>query len=92
MEFDSFVRPIWQLPIHAAERTGNAYVPATAKYHCFVDNSSLCGKYHQDIGSYDEGITVESGAVACSPDIACKHCLALWKKKYCPDYESPNDF
>ena len=80
---NSSIRPVWQLPVHGAERTGNSYIPNNAKYHCFVDNKSLCDKYHQDTSYYDDGITVESGAIATSPNIACSRCYKKWKNEYC---------
>lgn len=80
---NSLIRPVWQLPVHGAERTGNAYIPPQAKYHCFVDNQSLCNKYYQNTNHYDDGITVESGEIATSPNIACSQCYQKWKNKYC---------
>ena len=85
MEFDSFARPVWQLPVHAAETYGNAYIPATAKYHCFVDGFSLCGKYGQHTDSYDEGITVESGVALQTPQAVCKRCYKKWLRRYLPE-------
>ena len=79
---DSRLRPVWQLPVSGSENRGNAYIHTTAKYHCFVDNSSLCGKYHQDTSYYDHGITVESGSIASSPKIACERCYKRWVKDY----------
>lgn len=77
MEFDSFVRPVWQLP---AKDTVD--VPASAKYHCFVDGKSLCRKYTQATDAYDEGITVESGVVLQIPQTACQRCYKLWLRRY----------
>ena len=79
---DSAISPVWQLPVCGAERTGNSYVSAKAKYHCFVDNVSLCGKYHQFTDDYDDGITTDSAAVLETPQFACKKCLEVWKKQY----------
>lgn len=79
---NSQTAPVWQLPVHGAERTGNAYIPNKSKYHCFVDNVALCGKYHQNTQYYDDGITTESCSVLELPQFACKKCLYLWKKQY----------
>ena len=80
---DSFIRPVWQLPVNGAERTGNAYISMRAKYHCFVDNGTLCGKYFQDTSYYDHGITIESGEVLSRPNIACSRCFKKWKNTFC---------
>lgn len=80
---NSFIRPVWQLPVHGAERTGNAYISQKAKYHCFVDNYALCGKYGQNTSDYDDGITIESGAISQNPNIACSRCYKKWEKEYC---------
>ena len=79
---DSFERPVWQLPVHGAERTGNAYISNKAKYHCFVNNSTLCGKYVQNTSDYDDGISIKSESVAQNPDKVCSLCYKKWKK-YC---------
>lgn len=80
MEFDSFVRPVWQLP--ALEQVG---VPTPAKYHCFVDGKSLCGKYTQVTDAYDEGITVESSVVLQIPQTVCKRCYKMWLRLCLPE-------
>ena len=85
MELDSFVHPVWQLPVHAAERTGGAYIPAAAKYHCFVDDKSLCGKYIQCTDCFDAGITADSDVISQSPQTACKQCYKLWAHRYLPE-------
>lgn len=79
---DSTISPVWQLPVCGAERTGNSYISMRAKYHCFVDDISLCGKYHQDTSDYDHGITIESASIVEIPQNACKRCFELWKEKY----------
>lgn len=79
---DSFESPVWQLPVHGAERTGSAYISQRAKYHCFVNNLTLCGKYGQNTSYYDDGISVDGGYIAQNPDKACSRCYKKWKK-YC---------
>lgn len=76
---NSFIRPVWQLPVNGAERTGNAYISAKAKYHCFEDNVSLCGKYAQDTSYYGRGITIEGGEILKRPNIACPECYRRWE-------------
>lgn len=75
-------RPVWQLPVAGAERRGNAYIHPSAKYHCFVDNSSLCGMYNQRTLDYDDGITVESGVLLLSPHFGCQKCYQRWRREY----------
>lgn len=82
INFDSCVAPVWQLPVAGAESRGTAYIHTSAKYHCFVERKSLCDRYSQRTEYYDDGITLESAAVLERPDVACKRCLALWKRKY----------
>lgn len=83
MNTDSTERPVWQLPVSGAESRGNAYIHPSAKYHCFVDDKSLCGEYYQDTSFYDYGISVESGYIAQNPHKACARCYKKWKKEYC---------
>lgn len=41
--------PVWQLPVMSETgASANAYIPKTAKYHCFIDNASLCKRYTQE--------------------------------------------
>ncbi len=79
---DSTMRPVWQLPISGAENRGNAYIHTSAKYHCFVDNHTLCTSYRQNTSFYDYGITVESGYIAQNPNKACRKCYEKWKREY----------
>lgn len=82
LNFNSHVAPVWQLPVSGSERTGNSYISPKAKYHCFVDNVTVCGRYQQNTEYYDEGITTESACVLELPQTACRKCLNLWKKQY----------
>ena len=73
--------PAWQLPApNETTMSSNAYIPASAKYHCFVDNTSLCKRYSQDTSYYELGI--ESGEILSNPEWACKRCLAKWKRNF----------
>lgn len=74
--------PVWQLPIRS-EISANAYIPATAKYHCFIKNVSLCKRYAQDTDYYETGI--ESGEILRRPEIACKKCRKMWLWRYVPE-------
>ncbi len=55
MNTDSYIAPVWQLPVN-----GDGIVPKTAKYHCFVQEKSLCGRKMQDTNFYDDGISLAS--------------------------------
>ncbi len=77
MNFDSCVAPVWQLLVNSA-----GIVPDSAKYHCYVDNRSLCGRTSQLTAHYDEGITCTSAEILDLPQFACKRCLNKWKREY----------
>ena len=85
MNFDSYERPVWQLPV------GNegGYIYKSAKYPCFVDNKSLCGRYDQCTDFYDDGITVDSGEIVHWPQIACKKCRERWLQIYREEESAP---
>lgn len=73
--------PVWQLPApNETTMSANAYIPKTAKYHCFVRGDSLCRRHAQDTDYYELGI--ESGEILSRPEIACKRCFAVWKRRY----------
>lgn len=73
--------PVWQLPVpNETSQSANAYIRRNVKYHCFVDNISLCGKYTQDTDFYETGI--ESGEILSRSDIACKICRKRWIHDY----------
>lgn len=77
MNFDSFKAPVWQLRVN-----GEGYIPKGAKYHCYVDDSALCGAGNQNTSYYDDGITIESGELVLSPHFACQRCYRKWKREY----------
>lgn len=69
----------WELYVNENRAYGKE-IPDNAKYHCFVDNKSLCGKYYQKYGDYETSI--ESGEILSNPQFACKVCYKRWKKKF----------
>lgn len=76
--------PVWQLPaVNRTESSANAYIPKTAKFHCFVESVSLCKRHAQDTEFYETGI--ESGEILRRPDIACKRCREMWLRLYVPE-------
>lgn len=77
MNYNSFIAPVWQLRINS-----DGIVPGSAKYHCFVNDESLCGGCHQNTSYYDDGITCESAAILERPHLVCKRCLTKWKREY----------
>lgn len=81
-------RPLWQLPAPPQSGNANAYIPASAKYHCFVESKSLCRRHAQDEDFYSE-LGVESGEVLRNPDIACKRCQEIWLRRYVPEEVTP---
>ena len=80
MNTDSYIAPVWQLPVN-----DDGVVPKTAKYHCFVQNKSLCGRKMQDANFYDDGISRASDKVEENADVICRKCFALWRSNYCPN-------
>ena len=80
MNTDSHVSPVWQLRV--TDNGNGETVPIRSKYHCFVENESLCGTAKQITSFYDDGISVGSAAVLERPDIACKRCLRKWQRQY----------
>lgn len=82
MNFDSYLAPVWQLPVTCDEDGPFGRIKNNVKYHCFVNNESLCGARKQNTEDYDDGITIASAAVLEQPHEACKRCLAKWKKLY----------
>ena len=77
MNFDSRIAPVWQLLVNQ-----EGYVPGSAKYHCYVDDRSLCGRSYQVTTDFDDGITCESAAIVERPHLTCKRCLTKWKRDY----------
>lgn len=80
MNTDSHVFPVWQMQV--TDNGSGETVSMRSKYHCFVENKSLCGTLKQTTSFYDDGISMESAAVLDRPDVACKLCLRKWKRLY----------
>lgn len=82
-------KPEWQLPAPSETTRGeNAYIPKSAKYHCFIDGVSVCGRYTQDVVFYD-ALGIESGEILRNPDIACKRCCEIWIHRYVTEEVTP---
>jgi hypothetical protein len=38
---------VWQLPVIQSKKTDHDWIHPKAKYHAYIDNNSVCGKYRQ---------------------------------------------
>jgi hypothetical protein len=67
---------LWQLPVDQ-DKHFDKQIHHNAKYHCFVDRNSLCGKYWQTefFESFD-------GVITDIPQDVCKVCYRKWKKQF----------
>lgn len=77
MNTDSYIAPVWQLKVNA-----EGVVPMRSKYHCFVEDETLCFGHKQITSFYDDGITIKSDTALEQPDHVCKRCLSRWKRLY----------
>lgn len=68
----------WELYVNDNRADGKE-IHHNAKLHCFVDNESLCKKYRQKYGDFEN---YNSGEVAMRPETACKICYNKWKKQF----------
>ncbi|WP_265463606.1 hypothetical protein [Bacillus velezensis] len=64
---------VWQLPIVESNKTDYEWVHPKAKYHAFIDNKSVCGKYGQNTDYFETGI--EESELVANKGLACKVCL-----------------
>ncbi|MFA1782353.1 hypothetical protein ACDX77_18950 [Bacillus velezensis] len=64
---------VWQLPVIQSDKTDHNWIPPKAKYHAFIDNKSVCGKYGQNTDYFEIGI--EESELMTNKDRACKVCL-----------------
>lgn len=65
--------PVWQLPVKHSNLTNSCWIHPKANYHCFVNGSSLCGKYYQCNDWFDNVISL-SDAVE-HPELCCRVCM-----------------
>ncbi|WP_238189870.1 hypothetical protein [Paenibacillus sp. L3-i20] len=63
---------VWQLPVKQSNLTNHDWIHPRANYHAFLNNSSLCGKFHQDT-SYFKTDLPEGNELALQ--MRCKRCL-----------------
>lgn len=72
---------IWQLPVKQSNLTDHDWIHRGAKYHAFIDNESICGKYDQNTGFFETSI--DEKEIQENPNLACKKCVALASDYYC---------
>lgn len=64
---------IWQLPVNQSNKTDHDWVHPKAKYHAYVNNNSLCGKYGQNTNYFET--TGDIKEIMSKPQIACNTCF-----------------
>ncbi|MEC0709719.1 hypothetical protein P8881_19535 [Bacillus haynesii] len=64
---------VWQLPVIQSDLTDHDCIHPKAKYHAYIDNKSVCGKYGQITDCFETGI--EESELMANKDWACKVCL-----------------
>ena len=64
----------WALPIN-----GSGGISNNAKIHCFVNDTSMCGRYTQNNACYD--VIIDKKFILKHPHFACKTCYKKWKKE-----------
>ncbi|MCG3227901.1 hypothetical protein HXV89_00245 [Bacillus subtilis] len=47
---------VWQLPVIQSNLTDHDWIHPKAKYHAYIDNKSVCGKYGQHTDYFETGI------------------------------------
>ncbi|MGG3102038.1 hypothetical protein ABEP12_01920 [Bacillus velezensis] len=63
----------WQLPVIQSNKTDHNRIHPKAKYHAYINNESVCGKYDQNTDYFEIGI--EESELMTNKDRACKVCL-----------------
>ncbi|MCY9376524.1 hypothetical protein MOF34_15715 [Bacillus sp. T17B1] len=63
---------VWQLPVIQSDLTDHDWIHPKAKYHAFIGNKSVCGKYDQITDCFETG---EESELMANKDWACKVCL-----------------
>lgn len=64
----------WQIPVIDEEY----YISSNMKFHCFVNDESLCGKYEQNTDFFETDATPEQ--MNQFPENACKICYRKFLK------------
>ncbi|MCM3227524.1 hypothetical protein [Terribacillus saccharophilus] len=66
---------VWQLKVHQSNKTDHDWIHPKSKFHAFINNNSLCGKYGQDTDFFET--TINEDEVKADRNIACKKCYHL---------------
>lgn len=69
----TLIKVIWQLPVFQSNKTSHDWIHPKAKYHAFIDNNSICGKYGQTTDFFETDI--EESKLLLNRNLACKMCL-----------------
>lgn len=64
---------VWQLPVRQSNKTDHDWIHPKAKYHAFVNNKSMCGKYVQDTSFFDN--IVEEDNLKNVKQYICQQCI-----------------
>ena len=67
----------WMLPVKQSNITNHGWIHPKAKYHCFYENFSLCGRCYQVQDFFETEI--DSNEIEQNPELACKECNRIWK-------------
>lgn len=63
---------VWQLPVNQ-DRGESNQIHHNAKYHAFINDNSVCGKYGQTTDFFETDI--EESELMLKRELACKKCL-----------------
>lgn len=64
---------VWQLPVKQSNLTCTDWIHPKAKYHAYINDVSLCGKYSQCTSFFET--TIEASKLMVNKEMACKSCL-----------------
>jgi hypothetical protein len=64
----------WQLPVKQSHVTQHDWIHPKMKYHAFINDKSICGKYGQDTSYFETDLHEP-----LRKDIACNQCLKKLK-------------
>jgi hypothetical protein len=64
---------VWQLKVHQSNKRDYDWIHPKAKYHAFINNNSVCGKYGQTTDFFETDI--EESEIMSKKELACKNCL-----------------
>lgn len=65
---------IWQLNVKQSNLTNHDWIHPNAKYHAFINDRSVCGKYGQDTSFFETNL---KGPV--TKEVACHKCMKILK-------------